>query len=124
MSPYRHRWSIAATTGALVAALALTSAPAGASPARSTAPAVRPAAAPTAVKTPVAIGLGGAVSTVDFDASRAGLEVLRKGGNAADAAVANAYGCPVAGSTKILSLNAAGAVSRPSTVETRCLRAS
>jgi gamma-glutamyltranspeptidase/glutathione hydrolase len=35
-------------------------------------------------------GYGGAVSSVDAEASRIGLEVLRKGGNAADAAVATA----------------------------------
>ena len=35
-------------------------------------------------------GYGGAISTVDADASRAGLRVLKNGGNAADAAVAAA----------------------------------
>jgi gamma-glutamyltranspeptidase/glutathione hydrolase len=35
-------------------------------------------------------GYGGAVSSVDANASRIGLEVLRKGGNAADAAIATA----------------------------------
>lgn len=41
-------------------------------------------------KEPVAVGYGGAVSTVDATATAAGLQVLRRGGNAVDAAVAAA----------------------------------
>ena len=53
-----------------------------------------PAAGVAAKKAPgsqaVARGRGGAVSSVDADASRIGVEVLRAGGNATDAAVATA----------------------------------
>ena len=69
-------------TAALVAAPALAVPAQGADPA--------PPAAPAATTTATSTGLGGAVSTVDAAATKIGLRVLKKGGNAVDAAIATA----------------------------------
>ncbi len=77
--------ALALTAAVALGGLAL-AAPASAAPPTTAVAAGRPA--PPAPST--STGFGGAVSSVDAEASRIGLEVLRKGGNAADAAVATA----------------------------------
>ncbi|MEP6695348.1 MAG: gamma-glutamyltransferase [Pseudonocardiales bacterium] len=59
-------------------------------PAALLAPTAASAQTKTPPKAPVAIGSGGAVSTVDANATQIGVKVLRQGGNAVDAAVATA----------------------------------
>jgi gamma-glutamyltranspeptidase/glutathione hydrolase len=78
------RRRIAAVTALLATgALVLTSTP-------GTAAVEAAARAPYTEKTPVSRGSGGAVSSVDPEATRIGLRVLERGGNAVDAAVATA----------------------------------
>src|SRR5690349_145789 len=90
----RRRAQVVGAAGLSVAlALTVTSAtsPSAATRTHPAAAAKTQAATPAVTgKQAVARGTGGAVSSVDADASRIGLEVLRAGGTAVDAAVATA----------------------------------
>ncbi|MCW2791528.1 MAG: ggt [Nocardioides sp.] len=85
-SPATALVALALTASTLAASTLAASTVAG--PSSASAPSSARATPPP--KTPTQVGRGGAVTSVDADASRIGLRVLRKGGNAVDAAIATA----------------------------------
>ncbi len=74
----------------LAAGVTVTAGPTTAAGPPAGAPAGPAVGEPQPPKTPTSVGYGGAVSSVDPYASKVGLDVLKRGGNAADAAVAMA----------------------------------
>ncbi|MGI9121369.1 MAG: gamma-glutamyltransferase family protein, partial [Rubrobacter sp.] len=76
-------------------------------------------------KQPTATGTGGAVATVDLDASQVGMQVLKNGGNAVDATVATAaalgvtepYSCGIGGGGFMVVYDASEG--RVSTIDSR-----
>ena len=91
--PHAHHAHRALAAAAVAGALSLSAVPAGATAPAAAAGGAGTAAAeraPYTTKTPISRGTGGAVASVDPEATRIGLRVLRRGGNAVDAAVATA----------------------------------
>jgi gamma-glutamyltranspeptidase/glutathione hydrolase len=81
----RRRWITVSSLSALAALLVAVPAQLSAASQASAG-----SASATASRQPVAVGTGGAVASMDLGASQAGLDALKRGGNAVDAAVATA----------------------------------